>query len=106
MEAYSFLRAINTGHPGSITTVHADSPQGAFEQISLMVLQAGVELKKAEVIDYIKLVLPIVIQQSRIGGWRGTTHVHYSKIGAMGSDKEKNGVAQGQNYVRKAPSLN
>jgi type IV secretion system protein VirB11 len=79
-EAYSFLRAINTGHPGSITTVHADSPQSAFEQISLMVLQAGVGLKKAEVVDYIKLVLPIVIQQSRIGGWRGTTHVHYAKM--------------------------
>ena len=79
-EAYSFLRAINTGHPGSITTVHADSPQGAFEQISLMVLQAGVGLKKSEVVDYIKLVLPIVIQQSRIGGWRGTTHVHYAKM--------------------------
>ena len=43
-EAYSFLRAINTGHPGSITTVHADSPAGAFEQLALMVMQAGLGL--------------------------------------------------------------
>jgi len=97
-EAYSFLRAINTGHPGSITTVHADSPLGAFEQIGLMVLQAGVGLKKAEVIDYIKLVLPIVIQQSRIGGWRGTTHVHYAKMEQWVAMK-KNGVPPRQNHV-------
>ena len=32
-EAYSFLQAINTGHPGSLTTLHADSPRGAFERI-------------------------------------------------------------------------
>ena len=79
-EAYSFLRAVNTGHPGSITTVHADSPEGAFEQISLMVMSAGIGLLKADVMDYVKTVLPIVIQQSRIGGWRGTTAIHYSKM--------------------------
>ena len=33
-EAYSFLRAVNTGHPGSITSVHADTPKGALEQIT------------------------------------------------------------------------
>ncbi len=39
-EAFSFLRAVNTGHPGSMTTVHADSPRGAFDQIAFMALQA------------------------------------------------------------------
>ena len=77
MEAYSFLRAINTGHPGSITTVHADSPTGAFEQLALMVMQAGLGLRKDEIIGYIKMVLPIVIQQSRIGGWRGTSSIYF-----------------------------
>ncbi|MBV1702906.1 MAG: P-type DNA transfer ATPase VirB11 [Hyphomicrobiales bacterium] len=76
-EAYSFLRAINTGHPGSITTVHADSPTGAFEQLALMVMQAGLGLRKQEIISYIKMVLPIVIQQSRIGGWRGTSAIYF-----------------------------
>ena len=79
-EAYSFLRAINTGHPGSITTVHADSPAGAFEQLALMVMQAGLGLRRDEIVGYIKAVLPIVIQQTKIGGWRGTSAVHFAKM--------------------------
>lgn len=35
-EAFTFLRAVNTGHPGSITTVHADTPDGALQQIALL----------------------------------------------------------------------
>lgn len=81
-EAYSFLRAINTGHPGSITTVHADSPAGAFEQLALMVMQAGLGLKRDEIIAYIRSVLPIVIQQTKIGGWRGTSAVYFSRMEA------------------------
>lgn len=81
-EAFSFLRAINTGHPGSITTVHADSPAGAFEQLALMVMQAGLGLKREEIIAYIRSVLPIVIQQTRIGGWRGTSAVHFARMEA------------------------
>ena len=81
-EAYSFLRAINTGHPGSITTVHADSPEGAFEQLALMVMQAGLGLRRDEIVAYIRAVLPIVIQQTRIGGWRGTSAVHFSRMAA------------------------
>ena len=46
-EAYSFLRAVNSGHPGSITTVHADSPRAAVDQIALMVMQAGANLSRA-----------------------------------------------------------
>jgi type IV secretion system protein VirB11 len=79
-EAYSFLRAINTGHPGSITTVHADSPAGAFEQLALMVMQAGLGLRREEIVDYIKTVLPIVIQQTKVGGWRGTSAVHFARM--------------------------
>jgi type IV secretion system protein VirB11 len=40
-EAYAFLRAINTGHPGSLSTIHADSPEGAIEQLALIIMQAG-----------------------------------------------------------------
>ncbi len=43
-EAFSFLRAINTGHPGSISTLHADTPLMAIEQLKLMVMQAGLGL--------------------------------------------------------------
>lgn len=86
-EAYSFLRAVNTGHPGSITTVHADSPAGAFEQLALMVMQAGAGLRKDEIISYAKAVLPIVIQQSRIGGWRGTSEIYFSAMAAWKAEK-------------------
>lgn len=79
-EAYSFLRAVNTGHPGSITTVHADSPLGAFDQLALMVMQAGLGLKKVEIVDYIRSVLPIVIQQTRRGGWRGTSAIYFNRM--------------------------
>ncbi|TIT82830.1 MAG: P-type DNA transfer ATPase VirB11, partial [Mesorhizobium sp.] len=79
-EAYSFLRAVNTGHPGSITTIHADSPTGAFEQLALMVMQAGLGLSKAEIIGYVRSVLPIVIQQTRRGGWRGTSAIWFSRM--------------------------
>ena len=40
-EAFAFLRAINTGHPGSMSTVHADTPLGAYEQLAMMVHAVG-----------------------------------------------------------------
>ncbi len=89
-EAYSFLRAINTGHPGSITTVHADSPAGAFEQLALMVMQAGLGLRRDEIVGYIKSVLPIVIQQTKVGGWRGTSAVHFSRMAEWRQEREAN----------------
>ncbi len=85
-EAYSFLRAVNTGHPGSITTIHADSSAGAFEQLALMVMQSGLGLRKDEIISYVKTVLPIVIQQSRLGGWRGTSEIYFSRMAAWKQD--------------------
>lgn len=69
-EAYTFLRAVNTGHPGSITTVHADTPRGALEQIGLMVLQANLGLRQDEIRSYIGAVIDCVIQLRRVGGKR------------------------------------
>ena len=40
-EAYAFLRAINTGHPGSLSSVHANSAEAAVEQIALLILSAA-----------------------------------------------------------------
>jgi type IV secretion system protein VirB11 len=69
-EANTFLRAINTGHPGSFTTVHANSPQGALEQIALMVLQSGTQLSRRETLDYARSLIDVVVQLSRTGGER------------------------------------
>ncbi|HEV7689718.1 MAG TPA: P-type DNA transfer ATPase VirB11, partial [Hyphomonadaceae bacterium] len=74
-EAFTFLRAVNTGHPGSITTVHADSPEGALEQIAFMTLQAGLTLTRADVIDYAKSVIDIVVQLGRSQGKRSVGSV-------------------------------
>jgi type IV secretion system protein VirB11 len=64
-EAFSFLRAINTGHPGSISTLHADTPSMALQQLKLMVLQAGLGLPPEEVMNYIKAVVDIIVQLKR-----------------------------------------
>lgn len=64
-EAFSFLRAINTGHPGSISTLHADTPKMALEQLKLMVMQAGLGMSPGEIFNYIKNVIDIVVQLKR-----------------------------------------
>ena len=70
-ETVDFLRAINTGHPGSFSTVHANTPRGALEQIALMALQAGVGLTRAETLEYAASVIDVVVQLDRIEGIRG-----------------------------------
>jgi type IV secretion system protein VirB11 len=72
-EAFSFLRAINTGHPGSIATLHADTPAMALEQIKLMVMQAGLGMPPSEIRSYIESVIDIVIQLKR--GEKGVRYV-------------------------------
>ncbi len=64
-EAFSFLRAINTGHPGSISTLHADTPLMAIEQMKLMVMQAGLGISEEQIKNYIINVIDIVIQLKR-----------------------------------------
>jgi type IV secretion system protein VirB11 len=70
VEALSFLRAVNTGHPGSITTIHASSPEGAIEQLALIAAQAGTDLSREELKAYIRSVLDIIIQLDRAEGKR------------------------------------
>ena len=74
-EAYDFLEAINTGHPGSITTVHADSPELALERMALMVMQTGVQLSRREVIDYARRTIDMIVQVGRRDGRRGVLEV-------------------------------
>lgn len=69
-EAFTFLRAINTGHPGSMTTVHADSPERAVEQIALLVLQTGTRLSHDDIVRYVRSTVDIFVQLGRSGGRR------------------------------------
>ena len=77
-EAFSFLRAINTGHPGSISTLHADTPEMAMEQLKLMVMQAGLGMPPEEIKTYIRAVIDVVVQLKRAsGGKRYISEVYY-----------------------------
>ena len=78
-ETVSFLRAINTGHPGSFSTVHANSPRGALEQIALMAMQTGIGLTRAETLEYAASVIDIVVQLDRNGGRRGVSDIAVSR---------------------------
>lgn len=69
-ETVSFLRAINTGHPGSFSTVHANSPRGALEQIALMAMQTGIGLSRLETLHYAASVIDVVVQLARSGSGR------------------------------------
>jgi type IV secretion system protein VirB11 len=69
-EAATFLRAVNTGHPGSFTTVHASSTRGALEQIALMVMHGGWPAPRSETIAYAASVVDVIVQLSRQGGVR------------------------------------
>jgi type IV secretion system protein VirB11 len=80
-EAFSFLRAINTGHPGSISTLHADSPQMALEQLKLMVIQAGLDIPPEEIKNYISQVVEIVVQLKRgPGGVRFISDIYFKPL--------------------------
>ena len=70
-ESVSFLRAINTGHPGSFSTIHANSLRGALEQLSLMVMQTGVGLTRSDTIAYAASVIDVIVQLKRSDGKRG-----------------------------------
>lgn len=77
-EAFAFLRAVNTGHPGSISTVHADSPESALEQIALMVLQSGVALSRADILAYVRSIVRVIVQTARVGGRRTICDIRFA----------------------------
>jgi type IV secretion system protein VirB11 len=74
-ESVSFLRAINTGHPGSFSTIHANSLRGALEQLSLMVMQTGIGLTRSDTIAYAAGVIDVIVQLGRQNGKRGITAI-------------------------------
>jgi type IV secretion system protein VirB11 len=77
-EAISWLRAVGTGHPGSVTTVHASSPEGAIEQMAMMSLAAGTELDRAEVVDYVKATVDVFVQLEQADGQRIVSEVRFT----------------------------
>ncbi|MGN7661249.1 MAG: P-type DNA transfer ATPase VirB11 [Anaplasma sp.] len=79
-EAFSFLRAINTGHPGSISTLHADTPKMAIEQLKLMVMQADLGLPPEQIVNYVTNIVDVIIQLKREpGGVRHVAEILFTK---------------------------
>jgi type IV secretion system protein VirB11 len=72
-EAFSYLRAVNTGHPGSIATIHADSPRLAIEQLILMIMQADLGITREQIKEYVESVIQVIIQLKR--GEKGRRYV-------------------------------
>lgn len=74
-EAITFLRAVNTGHPGSLSTIHADSPERAIDQLALLVLQAGSRLSWDDVVRYIARSIDVIVQLDRSDGTRRISEI-------------------------------
>ena len=69
-EAATFLRAINSGHPGSMTSIHADTPERAIDQLALLISGGGTSLRWEEVERHVRRSVDVVVQLGRIGGKR------------------------------------
>ncbi|MEZ4503845.1 MAG: CpaF family protein [Dehalococcoidia bacterium] len=65
-ESFDMLQAMNTGHDGSLTTVHANSPRDALSRIENMVLTAGFDLPVAAIRDQMASAFNVIVQLSRL----------------------------------------
>jgi pilus assembly protein CpaF len=66
-EALDMLQALNTGHDGSLTTVHANSPADALRRVETLALMAGVGLPHGAVREQVASALQLVVHQARLG---------------------------------------
>jgi pilus assembly protein CpaF len=81
-EASDMMQAMNTGHEGSISTVHANSPRDALARIENMILMASLDLPSRAIREQIASALQLIVQVSRLSdGSRKLTHV--SEVAGM-----------------------
>jgi pilus assembly protein CpaF len=74
--ALDMLQAMNTGHDGSITTVHANSPRDSLSRLETMVLMAGFELPQRAIREQMASAIDLIIHQARLkDGSRRITHI-------------------------------
>jgi pilus assembly protein CpaF len=74
--ALDMLQAMNTGHEGSITTVHANSPRDTLSRLETMVLMAGIELPERAIREQMASAIDLIVHQSRLkDGTRRITHI-------------------------------
>ncbi len=75
-EALDMLQAMNTGHDGSLTTGHANSPRDMLSRLETMVLMAGMDLPIKAIREQVSSAIDVIVQQSRLrDGSRKITHI-------------------------------
>ena len=75
-ECKTFLDAINTGHSGSFTTIHADTAEKAIDRLALMVMSVGINMNFEEVRRYCSASIDVIVQLGRMDGRRGIAQIH------------------------------
>ena len=84
-EALDMLQAMNTGHSGSITTLHANTPRGVISRLETMVMMAGLDLPIRAIRKQIAAAINLIVHQTRLqDGTRKTTRI--TEISGMESD--------------------
>ncbi len=75
-EALDMLQAMNTGHDGSLTSVHANTPRDSIARLETLVLMAGMELPSRAIREQIASAVNVIIQQNRMrDGTRKVTYI-------------------------------
>ena len=75
-EAFDMLQAMNTGHTGSLTTMHANSPLDALNRLETMILMAGMEIPIKAIREYIENAINLVVHVERLAdGRRKVTNI-------------------------------
>jgi pilus assembly protein CpaF len=88
-EAIDMLQAMNTGHDGSMTTTHANSPMEALKRIEMLAMMSGLDVPSRALREQIGLSIDLVVQQSRLGdGSRRVTSI--AEVTGVGKDGEVN----------------
>ncbi|GAA3102226.1 P-type DNA transfer ATPase VirB11 [Rhizobium viscosum] len=89
--AFYYIRNVNSGHPGSITTVHADSARFAFEQLTLLVKESegGGDLDRHDIREMLTIAIDIIAQCKRIDGRFRVTEIYYrDAVTARGAERD------------------
>jgi type IV secretion system protein VirB11 len=91
--AFYYIRNVNSGHPGSITTVHADSARLAFEQLTLLIKESdgGGDLDRGDISDMLKMAIDVIVQCKRFDGRFRVTEIYYraADLAQSGTNSEQ-----------------
>lgn len=82
--AFYYIRNISSGHPGSITTIHADTAKLAFEQLTLLIMESdgGRKLERGDIRTLLTLLVDVIVQCRRVDGQFRVTEIYFDPMRA------------------------